>query len=159
MYKFIINESVSIMEFVIGIVFSVLFFIFFLQNRVGRPVGDEGTRTGIGQASAEESAQVLSRQPIPRPQSVGQDKSSLMTGMPALVEAPHQMLPQDSVLRRHYMTHARQMIEDLTFAQPTESVLRRHYEQLIESQLDHCLSADMHMQTLTDRYEAFKRAS
>jgi hypothetical protein len=40
-------------------------------------------------------------------------------------------LPQDSVLRRHYLTHLRHMIETVAMPSPTDSVLRRHHEHLI----------------------------
>lgn len=45
-------------------------------------------------------------------------------------------IPEDSVLRRHFMTQLRAEIESSLFPRPSDSVLQRHYEQLIESELE-----------------------
>lgn len=44
---------------------------------------------------------------------------------------PH--IPEDSVLRRHFLGHLQQMLEVVHGPRPSDSVLRRHYEQLLES--------------------------
>ena len=44
-------------------------------------------------------------------------------------------LPEDSVLRRHFMQHLRARIEAV-LPPPTCSILKRHYEQLLEMELD-----------------------
>jgi hypothetical protein len=66
-------------------------------------------------------------------------------------------IPQDSVLRRHYLSHLRYMIETVTSPRPVDSVLRRHYEQLIASELDACLCDDAKMERLIRRYEEHQR--
>jgi cyanate lyase len=45
-------------------------------------------------------------------------------------------LPEDSVLRRHYLTQLQTDREALTNPYPTDSMLRRHYETMIRMQLD-----------------------
>jgi hypothetical protein len=46
-----------------------------------------------------------------------------------------QKIPQDSVLRRHYLTHLRTKIESGLAPCPTDSVLRRHYDSLIDTEM------------------------
>lgn len=126
------------MEVVIGIVFSVVCFFFFMQNRSGRPE--------------------VAPSPMEFPHVRAQDAGQGVSQVAALTELPAH-LPQESVLRRHFVTNVRQMIEDTSIAQPTESVLRRHYDQLIESRLNGCLASESHLQALIDEYEAFRKAA
>jgi hypothetical protein len=44
-------------------------------------------------------------------------------------------LPEDSVLRRHFLHHLRTRFEAV-LPPPTCSILKRHYEQLLEMELD-----------------------
>ncbi|CAI8718611.1 conserved protein of unknown function [Methylocaldum szegediense] len=67
------------------------------------------------------------------------------------------LIPQDSVLRRHFISHVRYMIETITFPRPTDSVLRRHYDQLIASELEACLNDEAHLERLISRYEEHRR--
>jgi hypothetical protein len=46
-----------------------------------------------------------------------------------------QKIPQDSVLRRHYLTHLRTEIESGLAPCPTDSILRRHYDHLIDTEM------------------------
>jgi hypothetical protein len=70
---------------------------------------------------------------------------------------PH--IPQESVLRRHYLSHIRYMIEVTTFPKPTESVLRRHYEQLVGSILDACVEDAAELDKLIRRYDEYRKAA
>ena len=45
-------------------------------------------------------------------------------------------VPEDSVLRRHFLTHLQSEIEASLFPRPTDSVLQRHYDSLIAAELD-----------------------
>ncbi|WAK01243.1 hypothetical protein [Methylobacter sp. YRD-M1] len=58
--------------------------------------------------------------------------------VPAAVreELPADWLPEDSVLRRHYLTHLQAEREALTNPYPTDSTLRRHYDAMVIIQLD-----------------------
>lgn len=49
-------------------------------------------------------------------------------------------MPQDSVLRRHYMTKLRYEIEASLPPRPTDSVLKRHYETLLNTEMEKRLS-------------------
>ena len=51
------------------------------------------------------------------------------------------LLPQDSVLRRHYLTYLRTSVEQLLSSEPTDSVLKRHYRAIVDSSLEQALSS------------------
>ncbi|MBF6647513.1 hypothetical protein [Methylobacter sp. BlB1] len=51
-------------------------------------------------------------------------------------ELPADWFPEDSVLRRHYLTHLQAEREALTNPYPTDSTLRRHYDAMVKIQLD-----------------------
>ncbi|WP_347987868.1 hypothetical protein [Methylomonas sp. AM2-LC] len=51
------------------------------------------------------------------------------------------ILPEDSVLRRHYITQLRAEIEQGLFPRPTDFTLQRHYDALVEAELESRLSA------------------
>ncbi len=63
------------------------------------------------------------------------------------------LLPQDSVLKRHYLTHVCAMIESLAPLRPTDSVLCRHYDSMIAAELGQCLSDKKAMEQLIHDYE------
>jgi hypothetical protein len=67
-------------------------------------------------------------------------------------------LPQDSILRRHYLTHLRTMIESLNGPRPTDSSLSRHYDSLITTEIAQCLSDQNAIGRLICHYEAHKKA-
>ena len=62
-------------------------------------------------------------------------------------------LPQDSILRRHYLTHLRTMIESVAPARPTDSVLCRHHDTLVATKIDQCLHNTKAMEQLIKDYE------
>jgi hypothetical protein len=49
-------------------------------------------------------------------------------------------LPEDSVLRRHFLTHLKSEVESALFPRPTDSVLRRHYDALVAAELENRLA-------------------
>jgi cyanate lyase len=51
-------------------------------------------------------------------------------------EPPADWLPEDSVLRRHYLTQLQAEREALTNPYPTDSTLRRHYDAMVKIQVD-----------------------
>ena len=65
-------------------------------------------------------------------------------------------LPEDSVLRRHYLAHLYSMIESLSPLRPTESVLCRHYETMLVAKLELCLNNSKAMMQLLSDYESQK---
>lgn len=62
-------------------------------------------------------------------------------------------LPEDSVLRRHYLTHLCAMIEAVNPPRPTDSVLSRHYDTLLVAKMDQCLNDSQALDQLIDEYE------
>lgn len=56
--------------------------------------------------------------------------------------APRLAIPEDSVLRRHFLTQLRSEIAAELPPPPTDSVLKRHYEQLLASKMAACLASD-----------------
>lgn len=65
-------------------------------------------------------------------------------------------LPQDSILRRHYLTHLCTMIESLSSPRPTDSVLCRHYDAMIVARIDQSLNNKKVMEQLICDYEKTK---
>jgi hypothetical protein len=69
----------------------------------------------------------------------------------------HKNLPQDSALRRHYLSHLRAMITSVNPAHPTDSTLSRHYDTQIAAQIEQCLSHEDAMQQLIVEYANYKK--
>jgi hypothetical protein len=63
------------------------------------------------------------------------------------------VLPQDSILKRHYLTHLCSMIEALAPPRPTESVLCRHYDMMIAAKIVQCLNDEKAAEQLIFDYE------
>ena len=68
-------------------------------------------------------------------------------------------LPQDSTLRRHYLTHLHAMIAALKPARPTDSTLSRHYDALIYAEIDQCLSEPAAIERLQARFDEHKKTA
>ncbi len=49
-------------------------------------------------------------------------------------------LPEDSALRRHFLTQVRAEIESQLFQRPTDSTLRRHYDSQVEAKMQEYLA-------------------
>jgi len=47
-----------------------------------------------------------------------------------------QKLPQDSILKRHFLSHLRSQIESRYHARPTDSILKRHFENFIAAEIE-----------------------
>jgi len=48
---------------------------------------------------------------------------------------PKTIIPEDSTLKRHFLTQVQSEIETLLFPRPTDSTLRRHYDALVKAQM------------------------
>jgi hypothetical protein len=66
-------------------------------------------------------------------------------------------LPQDSMLRRHYLANLRAMIESLNLPRPTDSNLSRHYDTMLSAEIGQCLSNEATMGRLICDYEEHKK--
>lgn len=62
-------------------------------------------------------------------------------------------IPQDSILRRHYLTHVLTMIEALVPTRPTDAVLCRHYDAMIVTKIERCLNDKQALEQLVCDYE------
>jgi hypothetical protein len=69
----------------------------------------------------------------------------------------YENLPQDSMLRRHYLTHLRAMIESLKPPHPTDVSLGRHYDSIITAEMEQCLSEKGAIERLIGNYENYKK--
>jgi hypothetical protein len=67
------------------------------------------------------------------------------------------LLPQDSMLRRHYLTHVRAMITSLSPSRPAELALSRHYDAQITADIERCLNNKMAMDQLIADYANYKK--
>jgi hypothetical protein len=70
----------------------------------------------------------------------------------------YENLPQDSMLRRHYLTNLRAMIESLKSPHPTDSSLSRHYDSIITAEIEQCLSDQGAIKRLICDYEDHKKS-
>ena len=80
-----------------------------------------------------------SGQPAPRhppPPAVHQAASQAQPNAGTVQWGPH--VPQETVLRRHFLTHVRCLLETV-YPCPSESVLRRHHTHWLETQVAACL--------------------
>jgi hypothetical protein len=72
-------------------------------------------------------------------------------------ETSNKNLPQDSLLKRHYLTHLRAMIISLSSPRPTDSTLSRHYDTQIAAKIEQCLNDESALQQLVFHYEHNKK--
>jgi hypothetical protein len=63
------------------------------------------------------------------------------------------LLPQDSILRRHYLTHLCNIVESLAPQRPTDSVLSRHYDAMLVAKLVQCSTNEKALAQLFHDYE------
>jgi hypothetical protein len=49
-------------------------------------------------------------------------------------------IPEDSTLKRHFLTNLRAQIESEFHSRPTDVVLKRHYDSFIDSKIDDYLA-------------------
>lgn len=62
-------------------------------------------------------------------------------GSPLLGEVNAFAIPEDSVLRRHFITQLRAEIEQELFPRPTDFTLQRHYDALVSAELENRLAS------------------
>lgn len=94
----------------------------------------------IAEAPKAEPAPVAVREEIPAAVTetarTAEPPKAEPTPAAARGELPADWLPEDSVLRRHYLTHLQSEREALTNPYPTDSTLRRHYDAMVKIQMD-----------------------
>ncbi len=152
-----------------GAILLVLAIVYLLRKRAARPGAmvkmTSAKKSDRRSGNVREIPVALPTAPAVGTPSLKVPQESLPTPRPVLagktpsVESLPPHIPQESVLRRHYLTHIRYMIETTTFPRPTESVLRRHYEQLIGSIFDSCLQDAAELDKLIRRYDESRRSA
>lgn len=79
---------------------------------------------------------------------------------PVVAKQTHQLennlLPQDSMLKRHYLTNLRAIITSLSPQPPTDSALSRHYNTQIAAKIEQCLNNEQAVAQLISQYELSK---
>jgi hypothetical protein len=50
------------------------------------------------------------------------------------------VIPEDSTLRRHFLTQLRSEIEQSLFPRPTDATLQRHYDTMVDAELKNRLT-------------------
>lgn len=85
--------------------------------------------------------------PEPKPANI---ESSVK---PQAVSPTENLLPEDSILKRHYLAHVSSMIESSVPPRPMDSVLCRHYDAMIVAEIDRCLTDNKAMEQLIHNYE------
>jgi hypothetical protein len=99
-------------------------------------------------------------EPTVKPQSPETQSShkpaATIVSAPIEVSTPENncLLPQDSILRRHYLAHLCNMLESLAPVRPTDSVLARHYDAMLATKLMHCLNNEKALEQLLNDYES-----
>jgi hypothetical protein len=62
------------------------------------------------------------------------EKQTEIQVKPIIIEK--QKLPQDSILRRHFLTHLRSQIESCYPSRPTDSMLKRHFDNFLATEME-----------------------
>jgi hypothetical protein len=82
--------------------------------------------------------------------------SAAIKPLTEVTPVPGSHVPQDSVLRRHYLSNLCSQLNEL-YPRPGESVLRRHHGQLIASRLEVCLLEQAAVEKLQAAHEILKK--
>ncbi|MGZ8190883.1 MAG: hypothetical protein ACXWTS_06595 [Methylococcaceae bacterium] len=126
-----------------------------VENKpAGKPISDtKQIKETLPEPQTKEP--ISSPEPICEPIIVASQQTS-KTVIPAPKDNDEN-LPQDSMLRRHYLSNLRAMIESLKSHHPTDSSLSRHYDAMIIAEIEHCLSDKEALERLICNYEAHKK--
>ena len=101
---------------------------------ITNPVGREQKGNSLKASIIEQAVDKVS------PASARNKLASFM-GHETLNPAAKTAIPQDSVLKRHFISQLRAEIEASMAAKPSDSVLRRHYDSLLSTELEKRLSS------------------
>jgi len=94
------------------------------------------------------------------------EKSETPVATPAVViesqpvsTQDNSLLPQDSMLKRHYLTHVHAMMTAISPARPTEPTLAHHYDTQLTADIAQCLSDEAAMEKLIAQYAACQKTA
>ncbi|WP_262966268.1 hypothetical protein [Methylobacter psychrophilus] len=128
-------------ELLIAAVAVVLFFIYLSRTKKAKNQSPQPeSQTGENKPAAHSE---------PKTTSSVKSKAGSTT---ILTQQNSNNVPQDSTLKRHFVSHLRTMIESLK-PRPTDSTLSRHYDSLINTEVEQCVNDQDALERLIARYE------
>lgn len=167
------NELELIIAAIAIVLLLIIILIFFIARK-GNSIKGDKTPAPAKQAEANKLAEkpildiVPKKIPLTEPQAkeplhaaesdikpIAEPKTN--TTIPLAQIDSFKNLPQDSMLRRHYLTNLRAMIESLNPPRPTDSALRRHYDSIISAEIEQCFSDQGSIERLIHDYENHKK--
>jgi len=114
----------------------------YVDGPIGRYAHTEAPSTTTPMAKIEASDEIVTiAEPnlIAEPSIVSSVTEAIIKNYPE--QGKKQKMPQDSILKRHFLTHVRAQIESRFAPRPTDSILKRHYDSLIASEVEKQLEA------------------
>ena len=108
---------------------------------------------------ASNEPQKAAIQETPKPQPVEPVKPSVEPQPVTETLKPvktHALLPEDSTLKRHYVTQLQAMAIAVHGACPSDATLRRHYMVEIAAEVERCLDDQASLERLMEAYQAKK---
>jgi len=99
----------------------------------------------------EQAAEKPTATPVATPAVVIESK-------PAITQVPD-LVPQDSMLKRHYLTHIHTMVTAISPARPTDATLARHYDTQLTADIGHYVSNEAAMEKLLAEYAACQKSA
>ncbi|NOQ34855.1 MAG: hypothetical protein GQ569_03065 [Methylococcaceae bacterium] len=151
-------------EVILGVVLTVLFVVLFVaRNMMAKGKAEHALeQEAISAAASRLKAAEAEQQEEPQTvtyvvEDVAVDSKPQETVKAEKAHEHHKNLPEDSMLRRHYLTHLRTMDEALHDSRPTDSTLKRHYDTMIEKEVEQCLDDDTALEKLEGSYQEEKQ--
>ncbi len=121
-------------------VLTAVFAVIGLLMPIDALIADRGINRELGRLSAAISnyeQTLLQRANVG--EAYAEPPQKVFAAKPAVRIASYQCLPEDSTLRRHFVSNLRREIEATFAPRPTDSALRRHYDTMIDAVLEHRL--------------------
>jgi hypothetical protein len=111
----------------------------------------------VSKSPAQQEAEVVKPQ---NKKSEAVAKTVVAKSTPQIIQTkPRSLLiPQDSTLARHYLTHVQSLIEQLLPPRPSDSTLKRHYNAMVAGKLEQCLENKAEMDRLFNESQGPKQA-
>lgn len=152
-------------EVILGVVLAVLFVVIFVARKMmdKRKAERMLEQEAIHAAESRLNEAKAAHQEVPQKVATEiKDDVAVETKPQKSVNAEkepehYKNLPEDSALRRHYLSHLRAMDETLHGSRPTDSTLKRHYDTMIEKEVEQCLCDTAALEKLECAYQAEKQ--
>ncbi|WP_125468801.1 hypothetical protein [Methylomagnum ishizawai] len=131
-----------------------------VQSRIDACLRDEASLLKLrADYAARIAALAVAAPPAPVAPTATAVETPTPVETPAAAQAPRPpLIPQDSVLRRHFLHHVLHMLKSVAPPRPTDSVLIRHYEQCLDSEFNACLRDPARLERLIARYGTSRTA-